>query len=84
MAHPVYLDTVNKIPYFRVSQEKKALEKNPQSITGVLHLNFFANSFYYTQLKQLFRKYPMTTQWRNETHSTSLCLYDLIYSDVNI
>ena len=45
-AQYIYLYTVDKIPYFRVSQEKKALEKNPQSITGVMHLNFFAKSFF--------------------------------------
>ena len=30
---------------------------------------------------QLFRKYPMMTQRRSETHSTSLCQYDLISPD---
>ena len=30
------------------------------------------------QLKQLFRNHPMMIQRRSETHSTSLCQYDLI------
>ena len=35
-------------------------------------------------LKQLFRKYPMITSRRNETHSTSLCHYDLICLDEDV
>ena len=30
--------------------------------------------FFRAQLKQLFQKYPMMTQRRSETHSTSLCV----------
>ena len=52
--------------------------------TGVLHLNFPANFLSCAKLKQLFQKYPMMRLRRSETHSTSLCLYDLICPDGDV
>ena len=52
--------------------------------TGVLHLNFTAKYFLCAELKQLFRKYSIMTQWRSATHSMSLCQYNLICLDGNV
>ena len=45
---------------------------------------FSCQSFLCAKLKQLFRKYSMMTQRRIETHSTSLCQYDLICPDGDV
>ena len=41
----------------------------------------FPPIFFRAPLKQLFQKYPVIIQRRSETHSKSLCVYDLICPD---
>ena len=51
---------------------------------GIALKNFFVNLFSCAKFKQLFQKYPMMTQRRSETHTTSLCQYDLICPDGDV